>query len=466
MNEITRYNLIVIGSGPGGYVAAIRAAQLGMKTEVVERDQPGGICLNWGCIPTKALLKSASLYESIKKGDAFGLKIEGASFDLEEIVKRSRDVSGNIVKGVEYLLKKHNVELIKGDASLASANTVLVNTGADSAVLEADNIIIASGARTRQLPGMELDGERIISSKEAMTLKTLPGKLAIIGAGPIGLEFAYFFQALGSQVTILEAMDRILPVEDIDVSKIVARSFKRRKVKIETSAQVEHIERDGDMVHIKYESKGKSKSLDADIAIVAIGVSPNVETLALDKVGVDTYKSGISVNESMQTSIPSIYAIGDVNGPPWLAHVASAEGVHAVEYIAGKNPAAIDYDAVPGCIYCEPQAASVGYSEERAQKAGIEYTKGEFSFKASGRAIASGHTDGMVKLLFDKEHGALIGGHIVGGEATEMIHELVLAVSRKNTAEDIGRAIHAHPTYGESIMEAALDALGERIHGV
>ncbi len=466
MNESTRYNLIVIGSGPGGYVAAIRAAQLGMKTAVVERDQPGGICLNWGCIPTKALLKSASLYESIKNGGAFGLKIEGASFNLEEIVQRSRDVSGGIVKGVAYLLKKHDVTLIKGDASLASANSVLVKTDGDSSVLEADNIIIASGARTRQLPGMELDGERIISSKEAMTLKTLPSKMAIIGAGPIGMEFAYFFQALGSQVTILEAMERILPVEDIDVSKTVARAFKRRKVKIETSAKVEHIERDGETVRINYESKGKSKTIDADIAIVAIGVSPNVETLGLDKVGVDTYKSGIRVNENMQSSVPSIYAIGDVNGPPWLAHVASAEGVHAVEYIAGKNPVAINYDAVPGCIYCEPQAASVGYSEERAQQDGIMYTKGEFSFKASGRAIASGHADGMVKLLFEKEHGALIGGHIVGGEATEMIHELVLGVSLKSTAEDIGRAIHAHPTYGESIMEAALDALGERIHGV
>lgn len=465
MTTETHYNLIVIGSGPGGYVAAIRASQLGMKTAVVEKDRPGGVCLNWGCIPTKALLKSAELYESIEKAGTYGLKVENPSFDLAAIVARSRGVSERNSQGIDYLFKKNKITLIKGEASLISPNGIKVKSENQSAMFTADKIIIAAGARSRELPGIAIDRECIITSKEAMTLTTLPKRMAIVGSGAIGMEFAYYYRAFGSEVTILEALDRVLPVEDGEISKQVARSFTRRGVKIETGAMVKSAARNGDAVHLEYETGGQKKTLDADIALIAVGISPNIENLGLEKVGVKTYKAGISVNERMQTNIPTIYAIGDVIGPPWLAHVASAEGVHAVEHIAGKNPRVIDYNKVPGCTYCKPQVASVGYSEEKAKKEGIEYTVGSFSFKASGRALAAGDTDGLVKLLFDKKYGGLIGGHIVGGEATEMIHELVLGIHQEVTAEEIGKAIHAHPTYGESIMESALDVLGERIHG-
>ncbi len=465
MTTETHFNLLVIGSGPGGYVAAIRASQLGMKTAVVEKDRPGGVCLNWGCIPTKALLKSAEIYESIQKAGSYGLKVDGAAFDLAAIVERSRGISERNSQGIDYLFKKNKITLIKGEATLISPNGIKVKHENQSAMYTADKIVIATGARSRELPGVKIDRERIITSREAMTLTTLPKRLAIVGSGAIGMEFAYYYRAFGSEVTILEALDRVLPVEDGEISKLAARSFTRRGVKIETGALVRAVARNGETVHLEYEAGGQKKTLDTDVALIAIGVAPNVENLGLEKVGVKTYKAGISVNEHMQTSIPTIYAIGDVIGPPWLAHVASAEGVHAVEHIAGKNPHVIDYNKIPGCTYCKPQIASAGYSEEKAKKEGIEYTVGSFSFKASGRALATGDTDGMVKLLFEKKYGGLIGGHIIGGDATEMIHEIVLALYQEVTAEEIGKAIHAHPTLGESIMESALDVLGERIHG-
>lgn len=465
MTEEKHFNLIVIGAGPGGYVAAIRASQLGMKTAVVEKDRPGGICLNWGCIPTKALLKSAELYEYILKAGSYGLKVENPSFDLAAVVERSRGVSERNSQGIDYLFKKNKITLVKGDASLISPNGVKIKSENQPEMLTADKIVIATGARSRELPGIQIDRERVITSKEAMILKTLPKKMVIVGSGAIGMEFAYYYRTFGSEITVLEALDRVLPVEDGEISKQVARSFTRRGVKIETGAFVKTVARNGDSVHVEYEVGGQMKTIDADIALVAVGVSPNIENIGLEKAGVKTYKSGISVTEHMQTNIPTIYAIGDVIGPPWLAHVASAEGVHAVEHIAGKNPHFIDYNKVPGCTYCKPQVASVGYSEEKAKKEGIEYKVGTFSFKASGRALAAGDADGFVKLLFEKKYGGLIGGHIVGGEATEMIHEIVLGLHQEVTAEEIGKAIHAHPTFGESIMESALDVLGERIHG-
>lgn len=465
MTTETHFNLIVIGSGPGGYVAAIRASQLGMKTAVVEKDRPGGICLNWGCIPTKALLKSAEIYESIQKAGSYGLKVDGAAYDLAAIVERSRGISERNSQGIDYLFKKNKITLIKGEASLISPNGIKVKNENQSAMYTAEKIVIATGARSRELPGVKIDRVRIITSREAMTLTTLPKRLAIVGSGAIGMEFAYYYRAFGSEVTILEALDRVLPIEDGEISKLAARSFSRRGVKIETGALVRAVARNGETVHLEYEAGGQKKTLDADVALIAIGVAPNIENLGLEKAGVKTYKAGISVNEHMQTNIPTIYAIGDVIGPPWLAHVASAEGVHAVEHMAGKNPHVIDYNKIPGCTYCKPQIASAGYSEEKAKKEGIEYTVGSFSFKGSGRALATGDTDGMVKLLFEKKYGGLIGGHIIGGDATEMIHEIVLALYQEVTAEEIGKAIHAHPTLGESIMESALDVLGERIHG-
>ncbi|MBN2328241.1 MAG: dihydrolipoyl dehydrogenase [Candidatus Omnitrophica bacterium] len=465
MNKQTRYHLIVIGSGPGGYVAAIRASQLGMKAAIVEKDRPGGVCLNWGCIPTKALLKSAEVYESMQKAGAYGLKVDQASFDLAAIVERSRGISDRNAQGVDYLFKKNKIDLIKGEASLQSKNSVQVKSQKETAILEADHIIIATGARPRELPGIQIDRERIITSKEAMTLTTLPKRLAIVGSGAIGMEFAYYYRVFGAEVTILEALDRVLPVEDAEISKLAARLFSRRGIKIETGALASAVVRNGEGVYLDYEAGGQKKSLEADVALIAVGVAPNIENLGLDKAGVKTNKAGVSVNEHMQTDAPSIYAIGDVIGPPWLAHAASEEGVHAVEHIAGKNPPVIDYSKMPGCTYCKPQVASVGYTEEKAKKEGIEYTVGKFSFKASGRALAAGDTDGIVKLLFEKKYGGLIGGHIIGGEATEMIHEIALGMNQEVTAEEIARTIHAHPTLGESIREAALDALGERIHG-
>ena len=461
----TKYDILVIGAGPGGYPAAIRCTQLGKKTAVIERDRPGGICLNWGCIPTKALLKSAEIFVNFKKAGTYGLKAEGISFDLGAIVERSRGISNRIVSGVDFLFKKYKIDVIKGEAKLSSPNSVVVQTGTGEQIYQADQIIIATGARSRDIPGLERDSERIISSKEAMMLKTLPEKMVIIGAGAIGMEFAYFYSSLGSEVTVLEALDRVLPVEDEEVSQNVAKAFTRKGVKIETGAKVSSVIRVEDKTLVEFEASGVKKTLEADITLVAIGVAPNIENLGLEQAGVKTYKHGIAVNEHMQTNIPSIYAVGDVIGPPWLAHVATAEGVHAAEYIAGLKPHIINYNIVPGCTYCHPQVASVGYTERKAKEQNIEYTVSKFLFSANGRAIAVGDSDGFVKLLFEKKYGGIIGAHLVGGEATEMIHELALAITMECTAEEIGKTIHAHPTMGESIMEASLDILGERIHG-
>jgi dihydrolipoamide dehydrogenase len=465
MNNQTKYDVIVVGAGPGGYPAAVRSSQLGKKVAIIEKDRPGGICLNWGCIPTKALLKSAEIYGYMQKAGAFGLKADSVSFDLGAVVDRSRGISQRITTGVDYLFKKHKIDHIKGEAKLLSPTSVSVTDGNGERTVQTEQIIIATGARPRDIPGLERDGERIISSKEAMTLKTLPQTMVIIGAGAIGMEFAYYYASFGSNVTVLEAMDRVLPVEDEEISQVVSKSFTRKGIKIETGAKVLAAIREGENVLVEYEAAGSKKTIDADITLVAIGVTANIENLGLEAVGVKTHRHGIAVNEHMQTNVPSIYAIGDVIGPPWLAHVATAEGVHAAEHIAGQNPHIINYNCVPGCTYCKPQVASVGYTERKCKEEGIAYTVGKFPFTANGRAIATGDSEGLVKLIFEKKYGGLIGGHIVGGDATEMIHELVLGISMEATADEIGKTIHAHPTLGESVMEAALDTLGERIHG-
>lgn len=455
----------MLGSGPGGYPAAIRASQLGMKVAIIERDRPGGVCLNWGCIPTKALLKSAEIYEYLKKGGSFGLKAEGVSYSLQDVVKRSRGISKRIVTGVEYLLKKHKIDLIKGEGKLTAADSIRVETENGTQTVNAKHIILATGARPRDIPGIARDGERIISSKEAMMLTTLPENFVVIGAGAIGMEFAYYYKQLGSNVTVLEALDRVLPVEDDEISNVVRKTFTRKGVTLELGAKVTSAKREGEKVKVEYEVGGQKKTIDADITLMAIGVQANVENLGLDQVGIKTHKQGISINEHMQTNLPNVYAIGDVIGPPWLAHVATAEGVHAAEHIAGENPHIINYDAIPACTYCKPQVASVGYTERRCKEEGIDYQVSTFPFTANGRAIATGDSDGMVKLVFEKQYGGLIGGHIVGGDATEMIHELALGIGMEATAESIGKTVHAHPTLGESIMEASLEILGERIHG-
>jgi len=462
--------ITIIGAGPGGYVAAIRASQLGFKVTVVERERVGGTCLNWGCVPTKALIKSAELYETLRKGGAYGLKTEGLSFDLNAIVDRSSGISDRIVSGVEFLFKKYRIQSIKGEAQLANANEIKIQTSNGEETLHSDSIIIATGARARDIPNVERDGEHIFSYKKALQLRELPNRMVVIGGGALGMEFAYYFGALGSEVTVIESKDRILHHEDHEISQVVERCFTRKSIKTETNSRVHAIQKRENDLLVEYESHGSPKRIQTDKALVMIGVVPNVENLNLESLGIQIGKQGILVNEHFQVRaknsvINTIYAIGDVIGSPWLAHVASAEGVHAVEHIAGLRPHLINYDTIPACTYCRPEVASVGMTEQQAQAAGIDYTVGRFSFKANARAVLSSESDGMVKLLFEKQYGGLIGAHLVGGNASEMIHELVLGMSMEATAEDIGKAIHAHPTYSESIMEAALDTIGERIHG-
>lgn len=465
MNDFD-YDLIVVGGGPGGYVAAIRAAQRGVKTAVVERDALGGICLNWGCIPTKALLKNAEIMHYFQRSDEFGFKIADYSFDFEKIIQRSREVADVNSKGVEYLFKKNKIEHISGYGKLKDANTVSVS-GADGKEIKkvtAKNIIIATGGRPRSIPGVEFDGKKILTSKEAMVLKSPPEKLLIIGAGAIGVEFAYFYNSFGSEVHLVEMMPNILPLEDSESSKLVERSFKKQKIKLYTNTRVEKIGKSKKGVSIEISAKGKTSTLEGDVALIAIGIQGNVENIGLEGLGIETEKSFIKVNEYYQTSQPNIYAIGDVIGAPLLAHVASHEGILAIEHILGNNPNPLDYKNVPACTYCQPQVASLGMTEKQASDAGYELKIGKFPFRASGKARAIGETEGQVKLIFDAKYGELLGAHIVGSEATEMIAELGIAKTLETTNYEIENTIHAHPTLSEAVMEAAGDASGEAIH--
>ncbi len=465
MNDFD-YDLIVVGGGPGGYVAAIRAAQRGVKTAVVERDALGGICLNWGCIPTKALLKNAEIMHYFQRSDEFGFKIADYSFDFEKIIQRSREVADVNSKGVEYLFKKNKIEHISGYGKLKDANTVSVS-GADGKEIKkvtAKNIIIATGGRPRSIPGVEFDGKKILTSKEAMVLKNPPKRLLIIGAGAIGVEFAYFYNSFGSEVHLVEMMPNILPLEDSESSKLVERSFKKQKIKLYTNTRVEKIGKSKKGVSIEISAKGKTSTLEGDVALIAIGIQGNVENIGLEGLGIETEKSFIKVNEYYQTSQPNIYAIGDVIGAPLLAHVASHEGILAIEHILGNNPNPLDYKNVPACTYCQPQVASLGMTEKQASDAGYELKIGKFPFRASGKARAIGETEGQVKLIFDAKYGELLGAHIVGSEATEMIAELGIAKTLETTNYEIENTIHAHPTLSEAVMEAAGDASGEAIH--
>ncbi len=460
------YDVAVLGGGPGGYVAAIRSAQLKMSTAIIEKDKLGGICLNWGCIPTKALLKNADVLRTIKHADEFGVKIQGYSVDFSKIIKRSRDVSSRIVKGVEFLMRKNKIDKYDGFGKLIDKNTIEVtdSTGKKNLV-KAKNIIIATGARARQIPGIEIDRKKIITSSEAMILEKQPKDMIIIGAGAIGVEFAYFYNELGTKITLVEMMPQILPVEDEEVSKALEKEFTKYGIKILTNTKVVEVTKSEDTVNVKVESNGKTETLKAEIALVAIGVQGNIEGIGLEELGIKTEKSFIVVDrKTYQTNILNIYAIGDVNGPPWLAHVASAEGIACVEQIAGLDYPGVDYSTIPGCTYCYPQVASIGLTEKKALELGYEIRVGRYPFRSHGKSLAVGENVGFVKLIFDKKYGELLGAHIIGAEATELIAELGLAKSLEAIGETIFKTIHAHPTQSEAIMEAAADAYKEAIH--
>jgi dihydrolipoamide dehydrogenase len=463
-----QYNIAILGGGPGGYVAAIRAGQLGFKTVVIDKDNLGGICLNWGCIPTKSLLKNAEIYDTVKNhGKDFGITAKELTFDFKKIIQRSRGISDRISKSVEILIKKNKVERIRGFGKFKSKNELSIfdENGKQIDSITAENIIIATGAQPKDIPSIPIDNKMIITSTEAMNLSEQPREMIIIGAGAIGIEFAYFYSVLGTKVTIIEMMENILPVEDKEVSQTLARTFKKRKIDILTGTMVEKAVVKGKKVEVIVTVKGEKKKLTSDIVLSSIGVTGNVDGFGLAELGVELYKNHIKVNkETYKTNVPGIFAIGDVIGPPWLAHVASHEGIHCVESIKGIKNKPIDYNNIPGCTYCQPQVASVGYTEDQAKEEGYEIKVGKFPFMASGKAFAVGERDGFVKLIFDSKYGELLGAHIIGSEATELIAELVMARELEATGESILKTIHAHPTLSESIMEAAAQAYGEAIH--
>ncbi len=463
-----KYQIAILGGGPGGYVAAIRAAQLGFKTVIIDKDNLGGICLNWGCIPTKSLLRNVEIFDNVKThGKEFGIYTKDLSFNFSEIIKRSRDIADRISKNVEMLIKKNKVDRIRGFGKLISQNEIIVldKDGKQIESVNADNIIIATGARPKVFPNIPVDRKNIITSTEAMSLSEQPKEMIIIGAGAIGIEFAYFYSVLGTKVTVIEMLDNILPVEDVEVSKTLEKSFKKRGIEIYTKTIVEKAEVKENKVLVTINQNGQRKELTAHKVLSAIGVTGNVEGFGLEELGVELFKNHIKVDKkTYQTNIKNIYAIGDVIGPPWLAHVASAEGIHCVEGIKGiKNPE-VDYENIPGCTYCQPQVASVGLTESKAIELGYELKIGKFPFMASGKAFAVGEREGFVKLIFDAKYGELLGGHIIGSEATELIAEVVLARAMEATGHSIVKTVHAHPTLSESVMEAAANAYGEAIH--
>jgi dihydrolipoamide dehydrogenase len=458
-----QFDLTVIGAGPGGYVAAIRAAQLGMKVGLVERDKLGGICLNWGCIPSKALLKSAELYQSFKKAEEFGFSYKDLKFDFPKIIKRSRDVADRVSKGVEYLMKKNKIEVIPGTARLVSKNAIEVSKdGKTTDTIKTKFTIIATGGRPRTIPGVTIDRKKVITSTEAMTLPELPKSLLVIGGGAIGIEFAYFYNSFGTKVTVVEMLPSILPKEDKEITKLLESSLKKQGVEILTNAKVESVGVTSD-VALRISTKEGAKELNGEFALMAVGVQGNVENLGLESLGVKVDRGAIIVDKFGKTSVEGIYAIGDVSGAPWLAHAASHQGIVAAEHMAGKTVHGFDRTNIPSCTYCQPQVASVGMTEEAAVAAGYKVKVGRFPFRPLGKAMATGEMEGSVKLVFDERYGELLGAHIIGSEATELIAELGLARALESTNVEIQRTMHAHPTLSEAIMEAAGDAFGQAI---
>ena len=460
-----KYDVIVLGSGPGGYVTAIRASQLGLKTAVIERESLGGICLNWGCIPTKALLKSANVFDYIKNAEDYGIQVAEPKADFGGMVARSRGVADGMSIGVTFLLKKNKVDVIMGTGKVLAGKRIEVtpNDGGTQ-VLEAANIIIATGARSRQLPNLTQDGNKIIGYREAMTLKSQPKKMVVVGSGAIGVEFAYFYNSIGTDVTIVEYMDGIVPVEDKEVGKQLQKSLKKQGITIKTSSEVTSVDTSGSGCKVSVKTKKGDEVIDCDIVLSAVGVVANIENIGLEDVGIATDKGKILVDEFYMSNIPGYFAIGDCVPGQALAHVASAEGIICVEKIAGQSPEALDYDNIPGCTYCFPEVASVGMTEQAAKDAGYDIKVGKFPFSASGKASAAGHKDGFVKLIFDAKYGELLGGHMIGANVTEMVAELVAVRKLETTGHELIKTVHPHPTLSEAIMEAAAAAYDEVIH--
>jgi dihydrolipoamide dehydrogenase len=462
---MSKYDLIVIGSGPGGYVAAIRASQLGMKVAVIEKAEIGGICLNWGCIPTKALLKSAQVFEYIKHATDYGVEVKDFKADLSAMVKRSRDVAASNSKGVQFLFKKNKIELIEGAAKVKKGGKVEVTDKAGKKTeYEAKHTILATGGRSRELPSMKIDGKKIIGYREAMVLNELPKKMLVVGSGAIGVEFADFYNTLGVEVTIVEFLPRIVPVEDEEVSKTMEKIFKKKGMKIYLNSEVTKVDTSGKGCVSTVKTPEGEIKIESDVVLSAVGVTTNLEGIGLEEVGIKTDKGKVIVDDFYKTNVPGIYAIGDIVKGPALAHVASAEGIICVEKIAGHNPEPLNYNNIPGCTYCSPEIASVGYTEEAAKKAGYEIKVGKFPFSASGKAKAAGATDGFVKVIFDAKYGEWLGAHFVGANVTEMIAEVVAARKLETTGHEIIKSVHPHPTMSEAIMEAAAAAYGEVIH--
>lgn len=457
---MSKYDIIVLGSGPGGYVTAIRASQLGFKTAIVEKESLGGVCLNWGCIPTKALLKSAQVFEYLKHAEDYGLSVKDADKDFGAVVKRSRGVADGMSKGVQFLMKKNKIDVIEGFGKLKTGKKIDVNGKEYSA----DHIIIATGARSRELPSLPQDGKKVIGYREAMTLPSQPKKMIVVGSGAIGVEFAYFYNSMGTEVTIVEFLPNVVPVEDEEVSKQLERSFKKSGIDIMTSSEVTKVDTSGKGVKATVKTPKGEITLEADIVLSAVGIKSNIENIGLEDVGIAVDRDKILVNKYYQTNIPGYYAIGDVTPGQALAHVASAEGILCVEKIAGHHVEALDYGNIPGCTYCSPEIASVGMTEKQAKEKGIEVKIGKFPFSASGKASASGNKDGFVKVIFDAKYGEWLGCHMIGAGVTDMIAEAVLGRKLETTGHEVLKTVHPHPTMSEAVMEAVADAYGEVIH--
>ncbi|WP_292891746.1 dihydrolipoyl dehydrogenase [Nonlabens sp.] len=462
---MSKYDVIVLGSGPGGYVTAIRASQLGLKTAIIEKESLGGVCLNWGCIPTKALIKSADVFNYLNHAADYGLKADNVDKDFTAVVKRSRDVADGMSKGVQFLLKKNKIDVIMGYGTIKKGKKIEVKAeDGSTSTVEADHIIIATGSKSRVLPNLPQDGKKVIGYREAMTLKEQPKKLVVVGSGAIGVEFAYFYNAMGTEVTIIEYLDRIVPVEDIDISKQMERSFKKSGINVMTSSEVTSVDTSGDGVKVKVKTKKGEEVIEADVVLSAVGIETNLANIGLEEVGISTDRGKVLVNQWYQTNLPGYYAIGDITAGPALAHVASAEGILCVEKIANMHVEPLDYGNIPGCTYSNPEIASVGMTEAQAKEAGYEIKVGKFPFSASGKASASGTKEGFVKVIFDAKYGEWLGCHMIGAGVTDMIAEAVIARKLETTGHEVLKTVHPHPTMSEAVMEAVADAYGEVIH--
>lgn len=461
---MTAYDIIVLGSGPGGYVTAIRASQLGFKTAIVEKESLGGVCLNWGCIPTKALLKSAQVFEYLKHASDYGLTIKEYDKDFDAVVNRSRNVAAGMSKGVQFLMKKNKIEVIEGHGKILAGKKIAVSNGKKTEEYQAQHIIIATGARSRELPNIPQDGKKVIGYREAMTLPKQPKKLIVVGSGAIGIEFAYFYNAMGTEVTVVEYQNRIVPVEDEEISKQLERSFKKSGINIMTAAEVLSVDTKGKGVKATVKTSKGEEVLSADIVLSAVGIKTNIEDIGLEEVGIAVDRDKILVNDFYQTNLPGYYAIGDVTQGQALAHVASAEGILCVEKIAGQQVEPLDYGNIPGCTYCFPEVASVGLTEAQAKEKGYDLKVGKFPFSASGKAQAGGNSEGFVKVIFDAKYGEWLGCHMIGAGVTDMIAEAVLGRKLETTGHEVLKAVHPHPTMSEAVMEAVADAYDEVIH--